>query len=336
MLGNPGQSDYAYANSFLDHFARLRESWRTEGKRSGKTISINWPYWQEGGMTLDQASLARLSETVGMVPLTTEKGLQAFKTALLSGFSQVISLDGEKERFQQALSGNFPVPEKKTIIVSSIAGAAKDQLREKTETYLKEILARETKLAPVKISVLDPLENYGLDSIMSMNLTRELEKSFGPLSKTLFYEYQNLADLAGYFLENHPEKVFVKAEIQATVTPSIAVTAAPETDFPLRPRFWGNNNLQITDQSELPRGEIAIIGLSGRYPMARNLSEFWENLKKGQDCITEIPQERWNYQPFYHPDKNRPGKIYSKWGGFLDGVELFDPLFFKISPGKRS
>ena len=79
-------------------------------------------------------------------------------------------------------------------------------------------------------------------------------------------------------------------------------------------------------------GEIAIIGLSGRYPGAGNLEEFWDNLRKGKDCITEIPVDRWNWKEYFDEDRDKPGKIYSKWGGFLEGVDEFDPLFFNISP----
>ena len=78
--------------------------------------------------------------------------------------------------------------------------------------------------------------------------------------------------------------------------------------------------------------DIAIIGLAGRYPMADNIEEFWTNLKDGRDCITEIPQERWNHDPYFDKDRHKPGKTYSKWGGFLNGVDCFDPLFFNISP----
>ncbi|SDD51981.1 polyketide synthase PksJ/polyketide synthase PksN [Paenibacillus sp. CF095] len=49
-LGNVGQADYAYANSFLNSFAKYRENLQIRNKRSGKTISINWPYWEERGV----------------------------------------------------------------------------------------------------------------------------------------------------------------------------------------------------------------------------------------------------------------------------------------------
>jgi Polyketide synthase modules and related proteins len=80
------------------------------------------------------------------------------------------------------------------------------------------------------------------------------------------------------------------------------------------------------------RDGIAIIGVSGRYPLASNLEEFWDNLKRGRDCITEIPADRWDWRTYYDSNKERVGKTYSKWGGFIDEVDKFDPLFFNISP----
>ena len=78
--------------------------------------------------------------------------------------------------------------------------------------------------------------------------------------------------------------------------------------------------------------DIAIIGISGRYPQAIDLDQFWINLKEGKDCIEEIPKERWDYVPYYDADKNKSNKTYSKWGGFIADADKFDPLFFNISP----
>jgi len=87
----------------------------------------------------------------------------------------------------------------------------------------------------------------------------------------------------------------------------------------------------VKPQTEI-RQDVAIIGVSGRYPQAGNLEAFWENLKAGRDCITEIPRERWDYSRYFDSEKGKAGKSYSKWGGFLEGVDEFDPLFFNISP----
>jgi len=78
--------------------------------------------------------------------------------------------------------------------------------------------------------------------------------------------------------------------------------------------------------------DIAIVGVSGRYPQARNLKEFWENLKAGRDSISEVPAQRWDHGLYFDERKGQAGKTYSKWGGFLEGIDEFDPLFFNISP----
>ena len=86
------------------------------------------------------------------------------------------------------------------------------------------------------------------------------------------------------------------------------------------------------EEKSARNSSIAIVGVSGRYPGARSLDEFWGNLKAGTDSITEIPEERWDWKEYFNDEKGKEGKIYSKWGGFISGADEFDPLFFNISP----
>ena len=80
------------------------------------------------------------------------------------------------------------------------------------------------------------------------------------------------------------------------------------------------------------REPVAIIGMSCRFPGAATPEAFWELLREGGDTITEIPAERWNVDDYYHPDPTLPGKTNTRWGGFLEHVDQFDPYFFGISP----
>ena len=87
--------------------------------------------------------------------------------------------------------------------------------------------------------------------------------------------------------------------------------------------------------SPTPNDPIAIVGLSGAYPGARDLDAFWENLVAGHDAVTEIPGERWPLDGFFEPDPDEAassGRSCSKWGAFLKGFADFDPLFFRMSP----
>ena len=78
--------------------------------------------------------------------------------------------------------------------------------------------------------------------------------------------------------------------------------------------------------------DIAVIGISGRFPDAPDVEQFWQNLVAGRDSVREVPASRWVTTKYYDPDPAAPAKSYCKWAGLLDEVECFDPLFFNISP----
>ncbi len=86
------------------------------------------------------------------------------------------------------------------------------------------------------------------------------------------------------------------------------------------------------NKNHIATTDIAIIGISCRYPGARNRKEFWHNLTNGVESLTEVPPGRWEQKNWYHPDPEHPGTSYSKYAGFLDEIDKFDPFFFEISP----
>lgn len=78
---------------------------------------------------------------------------------------------------------------------------------------------------------------------------------------------------------------------------------------------------------------IAIVGVGLRFPGGCNdLESYWTLLRDGVDAIVETPRDRWDIDAYFDPDPETPGKMYSRHGGFLDRIDLFDPLFFGISP----
>ena len=77
---------------------------------------------------------------------------------------------------------------------------------------------------------------------------------------------------------------------------------------------------------------IAIIGVGCRFPGGcSSPAAYWKLLREGVDAIREVPPERWDIDAYYDPDPATPEKMYSRWGGFLDGVDQFDAEFFGIS-----
>lgn len=93
------------------------------------------------------------------------------------------------------------------------------------------------------------------------------------------------------------------------------------------------NSQGIIDQRHPNNGEgIVIVGMACRFPGAPNKQAYWHNLVNGVDAVREVPDERWNIQEYYDPRKGIKGKMYTKWGGFVDDVRRFDARFFDIWP----
>src|SRR5580704_1200736 len=82
-------------------------------------------------------------------------------------------------------------------------------------------------------------------------------------------------------------------------------------------------------QNALP---IAVVGFSCRLPGAANPTEFWSLLKTGTDAIGEIPASRWDIDAYFDPDPAKPGKMYTRAGGFIPDIDKFDAEFFGITP----
>ena len=79
--------------------------------------------------------------------------------------------------------------------------------------------------------------------------------------------------------------------------------------------------------------KIAIIGIGCRFPGGVNDAEsFWKLLAEGRDVVTETPADRWNVDRFYDAEPGLAGKTIAKRGGFIEGIDQFDPQFFGISP----
>ncbi|MBL1220264.1 SDR family NAD(P)-dependent oxidoreductase [Chryseobacterium sp. L7] len=99
------------------------------------------------------------------------------------------------------------------------------------------------------------------------------------------------------------------------------------------------DNYEYIQQAALPEEpvsvekplDVAIIGMECIFPGAKNLEEYWRNIILGKDNVTEVPDERWNKELYYHPDSDGPDVSHSKWGGFIPKID-FDPLAFGIPP----
>ena len=330
VWGPVGQADYAAANGFMDHFAQRRNALVARGERAGRTVSIGWCLWAEGGMKLDAASSDRMQQ-LGLQPLSTEAGIDTFYRALGAGQAHVLVVSGKPEEIATMISNYTGTGQLAAASLPAIASEGTEEgLRARTDQYFRRRLAAALKLPIERIEAHAPLENYGIESVLALQLTGELERVFGSLPKTLFFEYRSIEALVDYFMECHRSALVRSPEIGT-------IAAAGESDIPRtlgqpsspeRAAIWPVD----TEAEGAAQGDVAIVGLAGTYPQANTLEAFWENLAAGRDCIEEIPPGRWSLESFFDPQKGKSGRSYSKWGGFIEGVADFDAAFFNISP----
>lgn len=325
-FGNVGQADYAVANSYLDRFARQRNQQVSKGIKYGKTLSINWPLWKEGGIKVSDKVEAFIEKKYGIQALETdtalillEKAIQSKESILLPVFNSTTKIHSEIKTDAKS--------NPKTYKAQPYMKNDNEEIKQKVIFYFKELMAGILKLDASEIDERVSMEKYGIDSIMIMELTHILESVYGTLPKTLFFEYKRIWELVDYFIEKHREKTIslIKTEKEENLEDEIDLDTNSETLSKKSTTF------SATEKDKNPL-DIAIIGISGKYPKAENLEKFWANLVQGQDCVTEIPLDRWDHAKYYDAQKGIKGKTYSKWGGFIDDVACFDPMFFGITP----
>lgn len=344
VKGNHGQSDYASANAYMDNFMAHRRTKCEQKTRFGKSISINWPLWENGGMKMPEEQKQYIKNQTGMLPMPNEVGTNSFDFILSSGHTQIIPVYGLLEKNEiQKTSNKEAVKELK---VKKDKEYNQEALKVFITSYLIDLLSTEFKLPKERFEAHKYFEDFGIDSISITKLTNTFDAVFSDIPRTLFFEYQSLQELIGYFIENQQatiQELLLKNEDSLY---SLSHEDEDNETFVNGDIEEKNQDLDQAIMEDSPKyqddfsvaknvdneDKIAIIGLAGKYPGANNVQEFWENLKQGKDSITEIPSDRWDLTTFYDEEKGKSGKSYSKWGGFIEDVDKFDPLFFNISP----
>ncbi|CAH9068078.1 hypothetical protein PSECIP111951_04006 [Pseudoalteromonas holothuriae] len=346
-MGNSGQVDYAAANGYLDTFVAQRANEVTMQRRFGRSLSVNWPLWEAGGMQVDEVTKKNLEIQAGMVALPDHIGIEAFLEAYYHNAEQVMVIYGDQQKIKslvvdktlekQLAKKRFTLPkmtsEHANARSSTEYEASFEQQKLAAETYLTKLLKEFLRLPEHVIDVDKPFFELGIDSILVVSIITRMEELFGSLSKTLFFEYKTISDLAQYICHHHEgvlnEQLLDKKPVQ-TLTHKI--TTEPMVTTPVVECSESQLALNALAQGNTVNHDVAVIGLVGRYAMADDLQQLWENLKEAKDCITEVPKSRWDHTQYYSKQRNTLGKTYTKWGGFLEDIEYFDPLFFNLSP----
>lgn len=154
----------------------------------------------------------------------------------------------------------------------------------------------------LQVPLTQPLQHWGMNSLMSVELQKKLTDHFAiKFPTTLIFDFPTVEHIAS----------FIETQLNG-------VSSASEEESSLR-----------VIQSE----DIAIIGMACRFPgMAKDLSGYWQVLENGMECTTDGLANRWSCQELYHENPDALGCSYSFRAGLLENVAQFDAGFFDISP----
>jgi acyl transferase domain-containing protein/D-arabinose 1-dehydrogenase-like Zn-dependent alcohol dehydrogenase/acyl carrier protein len=323
VWGSFGQTAYSAANAFLDGLTwRLRE-------QGVPAISVNFGPWMAGSAGMaDEDARAQL-ERRGVRTLSPADALAGMAEVMAAGTSQGIvaridwagflplyQLTGKRSFLAQLdrevppeMAGFAAAPTSSgtTQLVEQLAVAPAQQRKRLVVEYLREVVAEVTRIDGAEIREEAGFFDLGMDSLMAVEMRHRVERAVGKeLPATLAMDYPRLVDVADYLLGN----------VLGITAPASASPAAQPAPL-------------MAMRSDEP---IAIVAVACRFPGASDPEAFWEELVGAVDAIREIPDDRFDVDEYYDPDPEAPGKIYTRYGGYLEGVDGFDPEFFGISP----
>ncbi|QRO00045.1 alpha/beta fold hydrolase [Archangium violaceum] len=171
-------------------------------------------------------------------------------------------------------------------------------------TLIASLLAERLRIEPRSIDVRERFNRYGLDSQGATGMLADLAQALGrPLSPVLVWQHPTPKALARHLAGG-------ASDLEAFVP----------------------GRAERAERSPTQNEPIAIVGMACRFPGAPDLDSYWRLLESGVDAITEVPPDRWDTDVLYDPDPLAPGKVGTRWGGFIEGIDRFDPTFFGISP----
>jgi acyl transferase domain-containing protein/NADPH:quinone reductase-like Zn-dependent oxidoreductase/acyl carrier protein len=322
VWGGFGQTAYGAANAFLDGLAwRLRE-------QGIAGVSVNFGPWSAGmadaesRARLDQRGVRTLSPSDALAGLadvvaasSAHDGAQGPAQGVVAriDWARFLPLYQQAGRraflaeLEREVPDSVPAPTEsgKTSFVVRLTNAPVQQRKKLMTDYLRDAVAEVTRVDAAEIGEDTGFFDLGMDSLMAVELRRRIEQGVGrQIPVTLVMDHPRVSDAADYLLG---DDVLALAE-QASAPPQ-AVAVTTRTDEP-----------------------IAIVAVSCRFPGAPDPEAFWEVLAGGVDAIREVPEDRFDIDEFYDPDPETAGKTYTRFGGFLDGIDGFDPEFFGISP----
>ncbi|WP_327416912.1 SDR family NAD(P)-dependent oxidoreductase [Streptomyces sp. NBC_01233] len=320
LIGNPGQANYAAANTYLDALAHHRHH------HNLPATSLAWGLWDTstGSMAaqFSEADIKRWAAK-GILPLTPERGMELFDAALTAGRPELVPIELDLKALRSPeqsapalLRTLVRAPRRRAAAATGSSWAERtaelppaDRRRAAGELVRTTVAAVLGLAGPAAVNDSGPFIQLGMDSLTGMELRRRLASDSGiAVPATAVFDHPTPGALTDFVVAELAE---IAGEAAARPVRRAAAGAGVGQDDP-----------------------IVIVGMACRYPgETRSPEDLWQLVADGTDAIGPFPTNRdWDVDDLYDPDPTRAGKSYTRHGGFLYDSDRFDAEFFGVSP----
>ncbi|WP_306307321.1 SDR family NAD(P)-dependent oxidoreductase [Cellulosilyticum ruminicola] len=315
IIGDFGSCDYAVGNRFMMNYgAYYKEQLHSKGSNT-KIVVINWPLWRNGGMcNADQMASQMYLKSSGQVFLENKQGMRLFDLLLRQKEMSYTIFVGDRQRILTFLESKSKSRDKALDKGEKmqITEVIKDMVKESLIEDLKKIINRILRVPVEKLKLDKTLAEFGFDSVGLSEFADELSEYYSiRVTPDMFFSYPSIDKVAEYLISQYESQInqFYKKEVKEAPEEEESSIVSPKEES-----LENSNTLIDTD-------EIAVIGMSGRFPAARNIEDLWDILAQGKEVLQKMPSDR---KEWHESEDNNVGVI--------PGVAEFDPLFFEILP----
>lgn len=215
-----------------------------------------------------------------------------------------------------------------------------EELENNIRNDLKKIIHEQLKINRELLDIDTGFSEFGYDSILLTEFSHRLSQHFGiEIPPAVLFGNYTLGKLTEYLLSAANEAMvrhYTKSRSNSNKSKNKKIPK--KTSVSGKPHCVTKNNkfsVNLPDGNEkyttgISCSErVAVIGMSGRLPMADDLDAFWNNLTSGKDCISRMPSDRSGLKEDSIAKQHCEARV--TWAGSIDGIAEFDPEFFGIS-----
>ena len=343
VFGNPGQSNHAAANAFLDQLAGHRRAMGLAGQ------TIAWGAWSDIGEAAEQRE--RIAEQLaerGTLWMSPEQSMRAFDWLVRQDWTNATVTSVEWESFLESVGFTPPLfanfervdsddgagsADAGENLLANLGNAAVDEREQLIIGFLQKELQSVMRMPSQPVPAAE-FSELGMDSLMAVELRNRINRALVGAyvaPNTVVFDYPSISRLAAHVAGELGEiapsaaPIVEKPATPPLPTPVVELPAPPPPARILETPAAPPRVRRQTDQDA-----IAIVGMACRFPGSENVDAFWQLLDEGRSAVTEGRADGGDWTGLFG-DPNAEN-TWERQGAFLENIDEFDSRFFRIQP----